>query len=171
MTATRKFMRLTTSLGPLYITATGAAVTSIHFEAQAVVPRAVASAQEQASHPLLLRAAGEIIEYLDGRRRIFELPVAAEGTPFQRCVWDAIARIGYGTTISYGALAARIGCPRSVRAVGAATGRNPLALVIPCHRIVGAGGALTGYAGGLDTKRRLLALEQPMVQLVIPYAA
>ena len=97
--------------------------------------------------------------YFEGKRQCFDLPVASEGTPFQREVWNEIARIPFGKTITYAELARRVGSPRAVRAAGAATGRNPLSIVVPCHRVVGAGGTLTGYAGGVDRKARLLALE------------
>jgi methylated-DNA-[protein]-cysteine S-methyltransferase len=101
----------------------------------------------------------QVAEYFAGTRRRFELALGAEGTPFQRRVWDQIARIPYGKTITYADLAARSGAPGSARAAGAATGRNPLAIVVPCHRVVGARGELTGYAGGVPRKARLLALE------------
>ena len=94
-----------------------------------------------------------------GRARPFDLPLAPEGTPFQRDVWSAIGAVPFGETITYAELARRCGRPSAVRAAGAATGRNPLTIVIPCHRIMGSGGALTGYAGGLDRKRALLDLE------------
>jgi len=90
---------------------------------------------------------------------VFTLPLAPVGTPFQRDVWSAIAAIPYGETTAYRELAARIGRPASIRAAGAATGRNPVSIIVPCHRVLGADGTLTGYAGGLDRKRALLALE------------
>ncbi|HSR66219.1 MAG TPA: methylated-DNA--[protein]-cysteine S-methyltransferase [Xanthomonadaceae bacterium] len=98
-------------------------------------------------------------EYFAGTRRDFELPLAPRGTPFQHDVWRALATIPYGTTISYAELAARIGQPAAMRAVGAANGRNPLPIVVPCHRVIGADGSLTGFGGGLPTKRFLLRLE------------
>ena len=98
-------------------------------------------------------------EYFAGARTTFDLPLEPAGTPFQRQVWAAIAAVPFAPTITYGELAARCGRSSAVREAGAATGRNPLTIVIPCHRIVGSGGALTGYAGGLDRKRALLALE------------
>jgi methylated-DNA-[protein]-cysteine S-methyltransferase len=101
----------------------------------------------------------QLAEYFDGRRRRFELPLAPAGTGFQRRVWSALESIPYGETSGYGELAARLGRPDAARAVGAANGRNPLSIIVPCHRLVGAGGALTGYGGGLDRKRFLLALE------------
>jgi len=102
----------------------------------------------------------QLTEYFAGQRRRFELPLAPEGTPFQQRVWRELQDIPYGVTISYGQLAARIGQPTASRAVGLANGSNPLAIVIPCHRVIGANGALTGYGGGLPIKERLLALER-----------
>ena len=108
---------------------------------------------------VLERVAAQLDEYFAGARRVFSVPVAPQGTAFQHEVWDAVAAIPYGTTASYGRLAARIGRPRAARAVGHANGQNPVALVIPCHRVLGASGALTGYGGGLEAKRFLLRLE------------
>jgi methylated-DNA-[protein]-cysteine S-methyltransferase len=104
-------------------------------------------------------AASELHEYFAGHRREFNLALAPTGTPFQRQVWDELAKIPYGATISYGELARRIGKPTASRAVGAANGRNPLPIVIPCHRVIGAGGALVGYGGGMRNKEFLLRLE------------
>jgi methylated-DNA-[protein]-cysteine S-methyltransferase len=111
------------------------------------------------SDPVLRAAAEQLAEYFAGRRTRFDLPLAATGTPFQRAVWDALQEIPYGRTWSYADLALHIGKPRAVRAVGAANGRNPLPIVVPCHRVVGANGTLTGYGGGLENKRILLDLE------------
>jgi methylated-DNA-[protein]-cysteine S-methyltransferase len=107
-----------------------------------------------------LREPAEQLEaYLAGELRDFDLPLAPQGTPFQREVWSALRKIPYGSTISYGELAAAVGRPHAARAVGAANGRNPIAVVIPCHRVIGASGGLTGYGGGLGRKRLLLDLE------------
>ena len=103
--------------------------------------------------------AKQVREYFDGERRAFDLPLAPEGTPFQRAVWDELLRIPYGTTISYVTLACRIGRPKASRAVGQANGANPVPIIVPCHRIIGANGTLTGYGGGLPRKQQLLALE------------
>jgi methylated-DNA-[protein]-cysteine S-methyltransferase len=105
------------------------------------------------------RLRAQLGEYFAGERRSFELDLAATGTPFQLEVWRALGAIEYGETVSYGELASRIGRPTASRAVGMANGRNPLSILIPCHRVIGAGGALTGYAGGLERKRWLLELE------------
>ena len=115
----------------------------------------------------LVAAATQLEEYLAGERRRFDLPLSPRGgTPFQRRVWAALEQIPYGTTTTYGALAAGLGVPAAVRAVGAANGRNPLSIVRPCHRVVGASGALTGYGGGLEAKRALLALEAGRLALL-----
>lgn len=114
-------------------------------------------------HPVLRRAAEQLAEWFAGERREFELPLRPAGTPFQEEVWRALLAIPYGATESYAALAARVGRPGAARAVGAANGRNPLAIVVPCHRVIGASGALTGYGGGLPLKRWLLAHEQSVL--------
>jgi methylated-DNA-[protein]-cysteine S-methyltransferase len=109
---------------------------------------------------VLSDAAAQLEAYFAGELEDFDLPLAPEGTDFQRRVWDAVAAIPYGSTATYGGIAAAIGRPSACRAVGAANGRNPLPIVIPCHRVVGSAGALTGYGGGLDRKRALLDLER-----------
>lgn len=101
----------------------------------------------------------ELLEYFNGRRKEFTMELAPEGTEFQKIVWAELSRIPYGQTISYGELARRIGRPTASRAVGAANGRNPIPIVVPCHRVIGTSGTLTGYAGGLEIKRGLLEIE------------
>ncbi len=98
--------------------------------------------------------------YFDGKLRTFDLPLAAEGTAFQKAVWRELLKVPYAETITYGELARRVGNPRAARAVGAANGRNPLAIVVPCHRVIGSNGGLTGYGGGLATKEFLISLER-----------
>jgi methylated-DNA-[protein]-cysteine S-methyltransferase len=110
-------------------------------------------------HPLHHEARAQLREYFDATRRKFDLPLAPQGTAFQRQVWAALASIPYGETISYAQLASRSGRPSASRAVGAANGRNPLPIVVPCHRVIGASGALTGFGGGLPAKQFLLTLE------------
>jgi methylated-DNA-[protein]-cysteine S-methyltransferase len=102
----------------------------------------------------------QLTEYFSGQRTVFDLPLAFTGTPFQTTVWRALLEIPYGQTVSYGELAARIGKPSASRAVGLANGRNPISIIVPCHRVVGSSGSLTGYGGGLARKQWLLALEQ-----------
>jgi methylated-DNA-[protein]-cysteine S-methyltransferase len=101
----------------------------------------------------------QLAEYFGGDRITFDVPLAAAGTPFQRAVWRGLRGIPYGETISYGELARRIGRPSAVRAVGLANGRNPISVIVPCHRVIGADGTLTGYGGGIERKRLLLELE------------
>jgi methylated-DNA-[protein]-cysteine S-methyltransferase len=113
----------------------------------------------EGGHPLLDAARRQLGEYFEGWRTVFDLPLAPQGTPFQREVWQGLAGIPYGQTISYAELARRVGRPAASRAVGAANGRNPLPIVLPCHRVIGADGSLTGFGGGLPVKRFLLALE------------
>jgi len=101
----------------------------------------------------------QLLEYMDGDRKAFDLPLELNGTEFQLSVLEELQRIPYGETVSYGDIARRIGRPKAVRAVGAANGRNPIPIIVPCHRVIGSGGDLTGFGGGLDTKKSLLRLE------------
>jgi methylated-DNA-[protein]-cysteine S-methyltransferase len=118
-----------------------------------------ATTARRSSAPPFGEAEAQLHAYFAGELERFELPLAARGTSFQRSVWDALAEIPYGSTTTYSELAARIGRPSACRAVGAANGRNPLPVIVPCHRVIGAAGALTGYGGGLERKGLLLALE------------
>jgi len=153
------FDRIESPQGALVLASDGDALTGVWFDGQRYQPPISADWRRRDDLPILRRAADLIASYFAGHRPHFDLPLALAGTVFQRAVWTAIAAVPYGRTIAYGTLAERVGRPESARAAGAATGRNPLSIVIPCHRIVGATGALTGYAGGLDRKRGLLALE------------
>ena len=110
--------------------------------------------------PLLAEGRRQVLEYLAGERRVFDLPLAPQGTSFQKRVWTAVGEIPYGQSRTYGEIALAVGCPKGFRAVGIACNRNPIPIMIPCHRVVGAGGALTGYAGGAELKKALLDLEQ-----------
>lgn len=111
------------------------------------------------SNPLLHAAAGQLQEYFAGRRRSFALPLDLQGTPFQRAVWQALLALPYGATSSYRIIAEQVGRPAAVRATGTAIGRNPVSIIVPCHRVLGSAGTLSGYAGGLERKRHLLAHE------------
>lgn len=139
-------------LGPLTLTASETALIRLSF----------GDAQDEPgqSSPVLELALLELAEYFAGKRREFTVPLAPEGTAFQRRVWGALREIPYGTTASYGEIAARIGNPRAAMAVGQANSRNPIPVIIPCHRVIGAGGQLVGYTGGLEIKRALLAIEK-----------
>jgi methylated-DNA-[protein]-cysteine S-methyltransferase len=148
-------------LGEILLVANGEgrALQGLYLERQKYFPKQVAEWRAAPRLPLFRTAVLQLREYFAGLRKAFDLPLAPEGTAFQRGVWSAIGNVPFGETISYAELALRCGRPLAVRAAGAATGRNPLTVVVPCHRIMGSGGALTGYAGGLDRKRALLELE------------
>ena len=145
-------------VGPLRLAASDAGLHAVEFQDQRH-PVARGADWHDGAHAVLDAAERQLDDYFAGRRQRFELPLAASGTPFQQQVWAALSRIPYGRTASYAALAASIGRPTATRAVGAANGRNPLAIVVPCHRVIGADGTLTGFGGGLPTKQFLLALE------------
>jgi methylated-DNA-[protein]-cysteine S-methyltransferase len=115
---------------------------------------------EDDTQPVLVETERQLADYFAGRRTEFSVPLDLRGTGFQKRVWEALLEIPFGATSSYGALAARLGDPKLTRAVGAANGRNPISIVVPCHRVVGASGKLTGFAGGMEAKALLLALEQ-----------
>jgi len=142
-----------TALGPITIAASGSAIIALEFG------REVPCAFQEQRNELTDRAAAELDEYLSGKRKYFDLPLAPQGTPFQLRVWDALCKIPFGQTRTYGEIAKAVGNPAACRAVGMANNRNPIAIMIPCHRVIGAGGSLTGYAGGLDIKEKLLRLE------------
>ncbi len=116
--------------------------------------------------PLLQRAALQLESYLAGERRTFSLPLAPEGTAFMKRIWKSVCEIPYGKTATYKEVAAKIGIPGAARAVGSANGQNPIPLLIPCHRVIGSNGSLTGYRGGLELKRKLLALEKQTVEFL-----
>jgi methylated-DNA-[protein]-cysteine S-methyltransferase len=115
---------------------------------------------EEPEHKVLVKTERQLTEYFAGERREFDLPLDMRGTPFQKEVWDALLGIPFGETKSYGDLAKQLGNPGAGRAVGAANGRNPISIVVPCHRVIGSSGKLTGFAGGLDVKARLLEMER-----------
>ena len=147
-------------LGPMVLAASPRGLTGAWFQGQKHMPD-TALWPVQPEHPLLGLAQEQLAAYFAGQRLAFELPLdLLGGTAFQRAVWQALRDIPAGSTTSYGALAQRLGKAAAVRAVGAAVGRNPISIIVPCHRVLGAQGALTGYAGGLERKLALLQLEQ-----------
>jgi methylated-DNA-[protein]-cysteine S-methyltransferase len=151
-----------TPLGQVRLLASGRGLAGLWFEDQKHRPDELDSPAwpRQDEHPLLLKASQQIDEYFAGRRTRFELPLdLSAGTLFEQSVWRALLALGYGEHSSYGEIAQQIGRPNAARAVGAAVGRNRLSIIVPCHRVLGKGGRLTGYAGGLDRKRALLQLE------------
>ncbi|SDL98955.1 methylated-DNA-[protein]-cysteine S-methyltransferase [Oryzisolibacter propanilivorax] len=155
--------RVATPLGPVHLAASAHGLAGLWFEGQRHLPARLSGPDAwpvDAHHPVLRAAAAQLNDYLDGRRGHFDLPLdLGTGTAFQQSVWHALLGIARGDTSSYGALARQLGRPTAVRAVASAIGRNPLSVVVPCHRVLGARGALTGYAGGLQRKRALLRLE------------
>ena len=151
--------------GRMLLVASGEGLSGVYFDHQKYLPQ-VEGWRCDARHAPLRQAKQELSEYFGGERKRFETALAPEGTPFQLAVWKAISTVGFGKTITYGELARRAGCPGSARAAGAATGRNPIGIIVPCHRIVGSNGSLTGYAGGLDRKRALLSLESGIPELL-----
>ena len=149
-------------IGPLTLIAEDGMLAGVHMEITRYEPdvAALGTAADRDDEPVLAAAARQLDAYFDGELTDFDLPLALDGSPFQRTVWAGLQDIPYGQTISYGELARRIGQPSASRAVGLANGRNPVSIVVPCHRVIGANGSLTGYGGGMDRKRFLLALEQ-----------
>jgi methylated-DNA-[protein]-cysteine S-methyltransferase len=152
----------TSPVGPITLVAADGALAALHMDQQRYAP-----APEELGEPapgqdggVLAEAVRQLAEYFDGTRTQFDLPLAMDGTAFQRRVWAALRDIPYGQTLSYGQLADRIGQPSASRAVGLANGRNPIGIIVPCHRVIGADGSLTGYGGGIERKRYLLAHEQ-----------
>ena len=150
---TCKAPALETPLGPLWITASSAGLTAVSFDP-------LPTAKSDDDPVLVARAAEQLAQYFAGEREQFDLPLAAQGTAFQHSVWRALTTLGFGEMVSYRHIAEKINNEKAVRAVGAANGRNPIAIIVPCHRVIGANGTLTGYAGGLDRKQWLLAHEQ-----------
>lgn len=144
-------------LGKITLQASQSGLTGLWFDIQKTQPAELGSNETQ--HPLLDLASTQLAEYFAGQRQRFNLPLAASGTPFQQRVWAALGQIPYGETCSYQTLAAAIGNPKAVRAVGLANGANPIGLIVPCHRVIGKNGRLTGYAGGLANKAWLLDFE------------
>lgn len=148
-------------LGEIGIAEREGKITHLFFDG--MVPPKDAALQET---PLLAKAAEQIVEYLAGRRQKFTVPWITHGTPWQQRVWQALCTIPYGETCSYGKLADILGAPKASRAVGRANSENPIAILIPCHRVIGASGALTGYAAGLARKKALLDLEKAHLSFV-----
>lgn len=157
--------RIASPLGDLWLAASPQGLAGLWLHDQRHVPDRLQGPKAWPhcpQHPVLQEAALQLSEYFCGARTQFALPLdLGSGTPFQQRVWQALLGVAHGSTLSYGALARQLGRASAVRAVAAAVGRNPLSLVVPCHRVLGAGGQLTGYAGGLERKAHLLALENP----------
>jgi methylated-DNA-[protein]-cysteine S-methyltransferase len=149
-------------IGPLTLVANDGKLSGLYMEVRGHEPEAATLGPEGTvdDDAVLAKAAAQLDAYFAGELTTFDLPLSLAGTGFQASVWAGLCDIPYGETISYGELARRIGQPSASRAVGLANGRNPVSIVVPCHRVIGANGSLTGYGGGLDRKRYLLGLEQ-----------
>jgi len=147
-------------LGKLRLVASEKGLVSILWENDDPKRVRLSELVKSETNGVLVQTERQLGEYFAGKRKSFTVPIDLRGTPFQRNVWEALLAIPFGKTTSYGELARQLGNPQAARAVGAATGKNPVSIVVPCHRVLGAAGKLTGFAGGLDAKMRLLALEQ-----------
>jgi len=163
MPVARYFTTLSSPVGDLLLTSDGARLTGLYLEEHGGGQTAAPSPDWRRDEAPFREAATQLAEYFEGVRQSFSLPLAAVGTDFQRRVWAALAVIPFGETRSYGEIANAIGQPGSARAVGLANGQNPISIVVPCHRVIGANGTLTGYGGGLDRKRWLLEHEGTLV--------
>src|SRR5215467_9252172 len=147
-----RFAVMESPIGPLTLASTERGLVEVHF-GEAIPPQGII---DESIHR---QAIQQLQEYFDGKRTVFDLPLDLQGTPFQKAVWARLQSIPYGETCSYGEIARSMGKPGAARAVGMANHDNPVAVVVPCHRVVGSDGSLTGYAGGLDVKKRLLDIE------------
>jgi len=163
-----KILRYTTwnsPLGDMIVAASDVGLAGAWFTGQRYFGGPGAAWVRDDAHATSRAAIRELAAYFDGQLRLFTVPLDPQGTVFQKAIWHAIAAVPYGETVTYAVLAREAGAAGAARAAGAATGRNPLSIIVPCHRIVGTHGALTGYAGGLDRKRALLALEARAFEL------
>jgi methylated-DNA-[protein]-cysteine S-methyltransferase len=143
-----------TPVGPVSIQANDDAVTAVSFHNNDMAP-----VENGSSHPLIQKCAAQLQEYFEGKRKIFDLPLQQQGSAFQQNVWTQLLKIDYGKTVSYLELSKRIGDVKAIRAVGTTNGKNQIAIIVPCHRVIGSDGSLTGYAGGLWRKKWLLEHE------------
>jgi methylated-DNA-[protein]-cysteine S-methyltransferase len=159
------YTTLDSPIGELLLLGDGQALRGLYMQGGRR-PIAIHSSWERSAAPFASVRA-QLREYFAGRRKAFEVSLALNGSPFERHVWRALRAIPYGETISYGELARDIGHPSAARAVGVANARNPIAVIVPCHRVIGASGALTGYGGGLERKRLLLELESGQARLAV----
>ena len=153
------YKEMTSPVGKLTLAASAKALVAVLWEHERPGRVKLGALQFDPHHPLLEETERQLTEYFRGARTVFDLRLEPLGSEFQKKVWQALEKIPFGTTCSYRDLAAAVGSPMAVRAVGAANGKNPLSIVVPCHRVIGSNGALTGFAGGLEAKARLLAFE------------
>lgn len=152
-------------IDPLLLKADEDALTCIFFEPHQGQPDDVEPVWET-DHPVLNEAARQLRQYFEGERTTFDVPLRLHGTAFQQAVWAELLKIPFGETTTYGTIATTLGDPKATRAVGAAVGRNPVSIIVPCHRVIGSTGAITGFAGGLPRKRFLLDLESQQPKLM-----
>ncbi len=153
------FRWMTSPVGPLKLVGSDKGLAAVLWEDDHRRYRHLADLRDDADHPFLAEAQQQLRAYFAGQRKVFSLRLDVEGTVFETSVWAALRAIPYGEIRSYGEIARAIGQPRAIRAVGRANGRNPLSIIVPCHRVIAASGALTGFAGGLKAKSSLLAIE------------
>jgi methylated-DNA-[protein]-cysteine S-methyltransferase len=159
-TTTLASTTMSSPVGPLTIIASDAGVRAVLWPTDNPKRVPLGDVEPHEDHPVLSSAVEQLGEYFDGRRQEFDLPLDPTGTEFQQSAWTALRTIPFGTTVSYGEQAEQMGDKRKARAVGAANGRNPISIIVPCHRVVGSNGSLTGFAGGIDTKDWLLTHER-----------
>jgi methylated-DNA-[protein]-cysteine S-methyltransferase len=157
------FMEMASPVGSLKLVANDTALVAVLWENENPKRVRLAELIEQTHHPILLATQKQLSEYFAGKRQQFDLPLDFEGTEFQQKVWQALLTIPFGETRSYRDIAEQVGNVKAVRAVGAANGKNPISIIAPCHRVVGANGKLVGFAGGLDNKEILLKLESSLI--------
>ncbi|WP_151631870.1 methylated-DNA--[protein]-cysteine S-methyltransferase [Noviherbaspirillum aerium] len=150
-------------LGRLLLAASARGISGLYFEEHKYFS-GPGDWRRDGAHPHLAEAVRQLEEYFRGERLSFNLPLDASGTPFQQAVWDALRSLRFGTTTTYAAIAERIARPNAIRATGTAIGRNPISIIVPCHRVLGASGGLSGFAGGLPRKRYLLDLESRLMR-------
>lgn len=165
MATTHLFKTMQSPAGEIKLVASDRGLAAILWEHDDPERVSLGPMNENSQHPVLLESERQLNEYFAGTRKIFSLTLDFSGTEFQKQVWNALLTIPYGETRSYGEIAAQIGNPKAVRAVGAAVGRNPLSIIAPCHRVIGSNGKLTGFAGGLAAKSCLLAIEGSLPRL------
>ena len=146
-------------VGKLKLVASDKGLAGVLWERENTRPVPLSEAVEDKQHPVLVETEQQLGEYFAGKRKTFSIALDLRGTQFQKDVWEALLAIPFGETRSYGQLAKQLGNPRATRAVGAANGRNPVSIIVPCHRVIGSSGKLTGFGGGLETKAHLLSLE------------
>lgn len=156
---TLSYKEMDSPVGKLKLVASAAALVAVLWERERPNRVKLASMTFDPRHAVLSDAERQLLEYFSGSRTVFDLPLGLQGSGFQKKVWQALREIPFGETRSYLELAKAVGSPGAVRAVGAANGKNPLSIIVPCHRVIGANGSLTGFAGGLDAKAKLLAFE------------